>query len=211
MKAHTAETQEKITPKKALELLREGNQRFTNNNQISRDLLNQVHDTQNGQWPFAAVLSCIDSRTSSELVFDLGIGDIFSARVAGNVVNEDILGSIEYACKVAKSKLIVVMGHSKCGAVTSACKDVKAGNITALLSKIKPAISKVKSVNPDAASDDPAFVEEVAHQNVTDAMDQILEKSEILNEMYNNGEIGLVGAYYDVATGKVDFTEERFV
>ncbi|WP_461533251.1 carbonic anhydrase [Sinomicrobium sp.] len=208
MKAHTAETQSTVTPAKALEFLKEGNQRFVWNLRANRDLLSQVNDTKNGQFPFAVVLSCIDSRTSAELIFDQGLGDIFSARVAGNIINEDILGSMEYSCKVAGSKLIVVLGHSKCGAVTSACKDVKMGNITALLQKMQNSVDEVGRENPGIDAGAPEFVEAVAHHNVIRTMDEILKRSAVLKEMFKAGEIGIAGGYYDVASGKVEFIRE---
>jgi carbonic anhydrase len=210
MKAHSAETQATVSPKKALQFLKDGNKRFVSNLKLNRNLLQQVNDTKDGQWPFAVVLSCIDSRTSAELVFDQGLGDIFSVRVAGNVVNTDILGSMEYACKVAGSKLIVVLGHSKCGAVVSACKEVKMGNITELLSKVRPSVDEVRAKMPQAASDSSEFVEAVAHNNISFTMDQILERSKILNQLFEEGQIGLVGAYYDVETGEVEFMHEYF-
>ena len=140
MKAHTSETQASITPQRALEILKEGNLRFVKNLNTNRNLLQQVNDTRDGQWPFAVILSCIDSRTSAELIFDQGLGDVFSIRIAGNVVNTDIIGSIEFACKIAKSKLIVVLGHSKCGAIKGACDHVEMGNLTELLAKLQPAV-----------------------------------------------------------------------
>jgi len=201
MKAMTKATQEQITPADALHRLIEGNKRFTQNAQAKRDLQEQVIDTSTGQFPFAAILSCIDSRVPAEIVFDQGIGDVFSARVAGNIVNEDILGSIEYACKVAGSKLVVVMGHSKCGAVTAACKDVKLGNITALLSKIKPAVEVYnKGVEMDEET-----IEKVAVQNVQVSIDQMRKESAILSEMEKEGQIKIVGAIYDVSNGQVAF------
>lgn len=207
MKAHTFETQSSLTPNKALQFLKEGNQRFMNNLKINRNLLEQVNDTKNGQFPFAIILSCIDSRTSAELIFDQGLGDVFSVRIAGNVLNEDIMGSMEFACKVAGSKLVVVLGHSKCGAINGACKDVKMGHLTGLLDKIKPAVAEVASKrNSNEVTAD--FVEEVAHFNVIQTMDTILDRSEVLREMFVKGEVGLAGGYYDVETGKVDFLKE---
>lgn len=203
MKAHTRKTQSEVTPQMALDFLKEGNERFVKNLRANRNLLEQVNDTAEGQFPFAVVLSCIDSRTSAELIFDQGLGDIFSARVAGNVVNEDILGSMEYSCKVAGSKLVVVTGHSKCGAVTAACKHVEMGNITALLSKVKPAIEKVKPTVDDITTDE--SVQKVADENVIVAIDEIRKRSEILAEMERNGEIKIVGAMYDVESGNVNF------
>ncbi|PHR49918.1 MAG: carbonic anhydrase [Fluviicola sp.] len=203
MKTLTKKTQNEITPQIALDLLKEGNERFVKNNRADRNLLEQVSETASGQFPFAVLLSCIDSRTSSELIFDQGIGDIFSARVAGNVVNEDILGSMEYSCKVAGSKIVAVIGHSKCGAVTAACQDVELGNITALLSKVKPAIQNVKPSVDDITSE--ASVQKVADENVKVAMDEIRKKSEILAQMERDGEIKIVGGMYDVKSGEVNF------
>ncbi|MFO7824851.1 MAG: carbonic anhydrase family protein [Cyclobacterium sp.] len=207
MKAHTKATQESLNPEEALTILKEGNQRFIKNLRSNRNLLEMVNETRDGQWPFAVVLSCIDSRTSAELIFDQGLGDIFSARVAGNVVNEDILGSMEYAVKYAGSKLVLVLGHTKCGAVTSACKNVKDGNITALLHKIKPAIEKA-SKTTQAPSDDPEFIEKVAELNVFEAMDEIRERSTIIDGLEKEGKIKVVGAVYDVETGEVTFYED---
>jgi len=200
MKAQTKETQQVFTPESVIETLKKGNERFISNNKVNRDLNNQVRDTSGGQFPFAVVLSCIDSRVPAEIIFDQGIGDIFSVRVAGNVVNEDVLGSIEYGCKVAGSKSVVVLGHTKCGAVTAACKHVELGNITALLSKIQPAVSKVNKPEVTAES-----IEETAITNVELSVEQIKAESPILAEMEKNGEINIVGASYDVSTGKVTF------
>jgi carbonic anhydrase len=198
----TQESQASLTPDKALQMLVDGNDRFLQNSMNNRDFQGQVKETSGGQFPFAAVLSCIDSRVPAEVVFDQGIGDIFSARVAGNVVNTDILGSIEYACKVAGSKLIVVMGHTKCGAVTSACKDVELGNITSLLAKIKPA---KETVIKRIGADDDDFVEQVSEQNVLESIENIRKNSSILANMEANGEIKIVGAIYAVESGKVSY------
>lgn len=202
MKAFTKETQSALTPASALELLKEGNARFVKKMQVNRDLHEQVSDTSGGQFPFAAVLSCIDSRVPVELVFDQGIGDIFSARVAGNISNEDILGSIEYACKVAGSKVVMVLGHTSCGAVTSACKGVELGNITALLSKIQPAVAKVTGGSGDHS---PETVQKVVETNVLLTMDKMREDSPILAEMEQAGEIQIVGAIYSVQDGSVSY------
>ena len=210
MKTHNAETQATVTPRKALEFLKEGNKRFINNFNINRNLLSQVNDTRDGQWPFAVILSCIDSRTSAELIFDQGLGDIFSVRIAGNIVNSDILGSMEYACKVAGSKLIAIISHSKCGAITSACMNVRGGNITELLSKIRPSVLKTQLKYADKKPGEPSFVEAVAQENALESMNQILYRSDILNEMFENGEIGLVAGHYDVETGEVTFMQELF-
>ncbi|EPR68077.1 carbonic anhydrase family protein [Cyclobacterium qasimii] len=205
MKAHTAETQATMTPAKALTILKEGNQRFISNLKINRNLLEQVNDTKDGQFPFAVVLSCIDSRTSAELVFDQGLGDIFSVRIAGNVINKDILGSMEFACKLAGTKQIVVLGHSKCGAIKGACAGVKIGNLTGLLEKVHPAIDEVTIKMPNTEKTDVAFIRAVEKQNVISTMDLILQESPVLRELYENGEIGMTGGYYDVDTGEVAF------
>ena len=198
----TKETLEQLTPKDAYDILAAGNKRFIQNEKAQRNLNVQVTETSEGQYPFAVTLSCIDSRVPVELVFDQGIGDVFSVRVAGNIVNEDVLGSIEYACKVVGSKIVVVMGHTKCGAVSSACKNVELGNITPLLQKIKPAIDVIKS--KEGEMNDTA-IEEVAIQNVHLSIDRIRKESPILSEMENHGEIEIVGALYDVSTGVVEF------
>jgi carbonic anhydrase len=207
MKAQTKETQNSYTPQSAIDALKEGNQRFLATKQANRDLLGQVSDTSGGQYPFAVVLSCIDSRVPAELVFDQGIGDIFSARVAGNIVNEDILGSIEYGCKVAGSKAVVVLGHTACGAVKGACDDVQLGNITPLLSKIKPAVNAVSepSEQENRNSSNKTFVNDVVYKNVEMTIDNMRSNSEVLKEMEDNNEIKIVGAVYDVASGEVAF------
>jgi len=202
MKTQTKEIQQNLTPKCAHDILVEGNKRFAQNLKAQRNLQDQVFETSKGQFPFAVILSCIDSRAPAELVFDQGIGDIFSVRVAGNIVNEDILGSMEYACKVAGSKIVVVMGHSKCGAVTSACNHVELGNITPLLSKIQPAVKEIIIESKDVND---ANVEKVAHLNVELSISRIKLESPILAEMEENGEIEIVGAMYDVSTGLVEF------
>lgn len=207
MKAHTKETQAAITPEKALNLLKEGNARFQNNNPANRDLLDQVADTSKGQYPFATILSCIDSRVSSEIIFDQGIGDIFSARVAGNFVNEDILGSMEFACKLAGTKIVVVLGHTACGAVKGACDDAKLGNLTALINKIKPAVEAVKEpINSSLRnSSNIDFVNTVAAKNVYMTIDNIRKQSPVLKEMEDEGAIKIVGAMYDIHDGSVVF------
>jgi carbonic anhydrase len=208
MKTHTKETQDKLTPRMALQILKEGNSRFVNNLKQQRDLLAQVNDTRDGQWPFATILSCIDSRTSAELIFDQGLGDIFSVRIAGNVVNTDILGSMEFACKVAGSKLIVVLGHTKCGAIKGACDHVEMGNLTELLSKIQPAVYEEKETKKERNSANYTFVENVAEINVKRSVKSIIERSYILEQMVENGTIGVVGAMYNLETGKVEFYKD---
>jgi len=207
MKAHTKDTQSAITPNSAIELLKEGNERFVASKMANRDLLDQVKQTTSGQYPFATILSCIDSRVSAELVFDQGVGDIFSARVAGNIVNEDILGSMEFACKLAGTKVIVVLGHTACGAVKGACDDAKMGNLTALLSKIKPAVEAVTKPADSAerTSKNLDFVNAVADKNVNLTIANIRTQSPVLKEMEDNGEITIVGAMYHITDGKVHF------
>ena len=207
MKAHTKETQAAITSENALNLLKEGNSRFQNNTPLDRDLLGQVSDTSKGQYPFATILSCIDSRVSSEIIFDQGIGDIFSARVAGNFVNEDILGSMEFACKLAGTKIIVVLGHTACGAVKGACDDAKLGNLTALINKIKPAVEAVKEPKDSSLrnSSNIEFVNTVAEQNVHMTIDNIRNQSPVLKEMEDDGVIKIVVAMYNIQDGSVVF------
>lgn len=208
MRTHNKDSQTSITPEIALQILKEGNQRFVNNLKYNRNLLQQVNETRDGQWPFAVVLSCIDSRTSAELVFDQGLGDIFSVRIAGNIANEDILGSMEFACKVAGSKFIVVLGHTKCGAVKGACDHVEMGNLTALLSKLRPAVDDETSTKKERNSKNSEFVENVATINVHRTVDAIMERSHILHEMIENGEVGICGAMYNVETGVVEFYDD---
>ena len=208
MRTLNKETQASITPAVALEILQEGNKRFVNNLKINRNLLQQVNETRDGQWPFAVILSCIDSRTSSELIFDQGLGDIFSVRIAGNIVNEDILGSMEFACKVAGSKFILVLGHTKCGAVKGACDHVEMGNLTTLLAKLQPAVEEEKMIQHERNSNNSEFVENVASINVRRAVKEIMERSPVLREMIENGEIGICGAMYNVETGVVSFYED---
>lgn len=213
MKAHTHETQQSITPLRAIEILKEGNQRFVNNLKANRNLLQQANETREGQWPFAVILSCIDSRTSAELIFDQGLGDIFSIRIAGNIVNTDIIGSIEFACKVAGSKLIVVLGHTKCGAIKGACDHVEMGNLTELLSKIQPALYQEKQTqnSEDRTSKNNEFVENVATLNVQRSVKTIVDRSYILEQMIENGEIAIIGAKHNIETGLVEFYPETLI
>jgi carbonic anhydrase len=205
--ALTKESQAAITPSKALEILKEGNKRFVSNKLRKRDLMAQVKKTGKGQFPFAAVVSCLDSRTQPEYVFDQGIGDIFVARVAGNFVNDDILGSLEFATKLAGARLIVIMGHTLCGAVMGACDKAQLGLLTATLSNINPAVEAVEGdYNPRTSQND-KFVEAVTEKNVKLTMQKLRTRSLVLREMIDKGEIGLVGAMYDVSTGKVTFFE----
>ncbi len=205
-RAPTYDTQQSLTPAKVLELLKEGNERFVNNLKSNRNLLEQINDTRQGQFPIAIILSCMDSRTSVELIFDQGLGDVFSARVAGNIINDDILGSMEYACKLAGSKLIVVLGHSHCGAVKGACANVELDHLSGLLDRIKPAVDAVQteeSVEITASNDE--LVQKVADKNVQLSVEQIRRKSPLLDAMLKNGEIGIVGGMYNIETGKVKF------
>ncbi len=208
MKTHNKETQSSLTPRMALDILKEGNDRFVNNLKAQRDLLGQVNDTRDGQWPFATILSCIDSRTSAELIFDQGLGDIFSIRIAGNIVNTDIIGSMEFACKLAGSKLIVVLGHTKCGAVKGACDHIEMGNLTELLAKLQPAVYQEKSTTQNRTSDNTIFVENVSTINVKRNVKNIIERSFIIEQMVENSEIGIVGAMYNIESGKVEFYDD---
>ena len=202
MSVTTKEIQSKTSALEVLEILKEGNQRFVNRDPKSRNLLEQVNTTSSGQFPLAVVISCIDSRVPTEMIFDQGIGDIFCVRVAGNVINQDVLGSVEFACKVAGVKLIVVMGHTSCGAVKGACNNVEMGNLTGLLDKIKPAISIVS--NRGVAADDSRFVDEVALENVKLSLDTILHDSPVIQEMVDNDELKCAKAIYSVKTGEVE-------
>jgi carbonic anhydrase len=194
-----------MTPQQALARLKEGNARFVAPRQAERDLMAQVRSTGSGQYPFAIVLGCVDSRVSPALVFDQGVGDIFSARIAGNFVNEDILGSMEFACKVAGAKLIFVLGHSSCGAIMGAVDDAQLGNLTGMLSKLKPAVEAVPAPAQGRSSQDAAYVQQVAEKNVELTMAAIREKSPVLREMLDQGEIAIAGGMYDVKTGAVTF------
>lgn len=211
MKPHTKETQEATTPELALQYLREGNERFVNNNGRNRNLLEQVRKTSDEQFPIAVTLSCIDSRTSCELVFDQGIGHIFSIRIAGSVINEDVLGCMEFACNIAGSKLIVVLGHTKCGAIQAACDNVAKGNLSTLLNKIQPSVYYEKTVAENRTAENSEFVEKVSEIQVKRSVEKIVEESLILREMIGNKKIGLIGAIYDVDTGRVEFLEETFM
>jgi carbonic anhydrase len=200
----TKESQSKIDPDKALDMLKQGNQRFVDGTELKRDYKDQVKKTSSSQYPFAVIVSCMDSRVPPELIFDQGIGDIFVIRVAGNVADDDVLGSLEYACKVVGVKLIVVLGHTSCGAVKGACDDVKMGNLTQLVAKIKPAVDRTQTTG-DRSSKNHEFVDEAADHNVSDQIDKIKQASTILSDMISKNEIGIVGGMYDVETGKVKF------
>ncbi|NCF13635.1 MAG: carbonic anhydrase [Verrucomicrobiaceae bacterium] len=202
----TPESQSATTPSQAIEMLKQGNVRFTSGSTTSRDYQSQVSQTAGGQYPIAAVVSCIDSRIPTEIVFDQGIGDIFNARIAGNFVNEDILGSLEFACKVAGAKAIVVMGHTSCGAIKGACDKAELGNLTQMLEKIMPAVDAIHTPEgADRSSANAEFVDAVAAKNVELTLAKIKENSPVLEEMIEANEIEIVGAMYDVASGKVSF------
>ena len=213
MKAHTSETQATITPARALEFLKEGNARFVNNLRVNRNLLQQANETRDGQWPFATVVSCIDSRTSAELIFDQGLGDIFSVRIAGNVINTDIVGSLEFACQLAGSRLVVVLGHTSCGAIKGACDHVELGNLTELLSKIQPAVYEENQTRDasERTSKNPAFVENVADLNVRRSVRTVITRSYILEQLIDAGRVAIIGAKHDLASGMVTFFDDTYV
>jgi carbonic anhydrase len=205
MRTLNKEQQAMISPRAALEILQSGNERFVNNLKVNRNLLQQVNETGEGQWPFAAIVSCMDSRTSAELIFDQGLGDIFSIRVAGNIINDDILGSLEFAAKVAGCKLIVVLGHTKCGAIKGACDQVRLGHLSTLLAKIEPAVQQEKDTTDNRTSGNPVFVEHVAENNVRKSVLEVIGGSDIIKDLINEGKVGIIGAMYDVTTGLVKF------
>ena len=207
MRTHSKETQSSLTPNLALEILKEGNERFVKNLKANRNLLQQVNDTSAGQFPFATILSCIDSRTSSELIFDQGLGDIFSIRIAGNILNEDILGSMEFATKVVGTKIVMVLGHTKCGAIVGACNHVEMGNLTTLLKKINPAIAKETSTRENRDGSNAAFVNNVTELNVQLTIDRIRKESPIIAELEKEDQIKIIGGLYDVDNGKVTLFE----
>jgi len=207
MRTQNKLTQSNTTPEQALALLKAGNTRFVENLRINRNLLQQVNETSDGQWPLAAIVSCMDSRTSAELIFDQGLGDIFSIRLAGAVVTDNVLGSLEYACKVAGSKFIVVLGHTKCGAIKGACDAVELGNLTALLNKITPAVYAEKTIRENRNSSNHEFVDAVTLLHTERSVQSIMEQSVILRDMILKGEVGIIGAVYNVETGAVNFLE----
>lgn len=211
MKTLNKISQSNITPKKALELLQAGNNRFVDNLRLNRNLLQMLNDTSDGQWPMAAIVSCMDSRTSAELIFDQGLGDVFSIRLAGGVISDNVLGSLEYACKIAGSKFIVVLGHTKCGAIKGACDAIEMGNLTGLLNKIAPAVFAEKTVQNDRNSNNSTFVEAVNNIHIERSVQAIMEQSNILRDMIQKGEVGIIGAVYDVETGIVNFKEHTLI
>lgn len=207
MRTQSKETQSHLTPDLAIQILKEGNERFVKNLKANRNLLQQVNETSAGQFPFATILSCIDSRTSAELIFDQGLGDIFSIRIAGNILNEDILGSMEFATKVVGTKAIVVLGHTKCGAIVGACNHVEMGNLTTLLNKVQPAIYAEKKTTDNRTGSNPTFVHNVTELNVHLTIDRIRRESPIIAELESTGQIKIIGGLYDVENGKVSFYE----
>lgn len=207
MYTHTQESQNQISPEEALTFLREGNDRFISNLRANRNYLQQVNETPNGQFPFATILSCMDSRTSAELIFDQGLGDIFSIRIAGNVLNNDVIGSMEYATNVVGTKVIMVLGHTKCGAIEGACNGVELGNLTQLLEKIRPAIAHHQSTTREKTGNNPDFVHHVTELNVLMSLQEIRSQSPIIAQLEQEGKVKIVGGMYDLETGKVDFYE----
>ncbi len=213
MRVHTKETQASMTPERALEFLKEGNVRFRKNLRANHDLLSQANATHEGQWPFATILSCIDSRTSAELIFDQGLGDVFSIRIAGYVINDDILGSMEFATKVAGSKLIVVLGHTSCGAIKGACDHVQLGNLSTLINKIEPSVYLERSVTDKElrTSKNTDFVERVAQIQVRRSVLAIVERSVVIRELIEQKKIALAGATHDLESGEVQFYEDTYL
>lgn len=211
MRTHTRETQSTITPERSLRFLREGNERFVANLRAHRNLLEQVNETGDGQFPFSTILSCIDSRTSAELIFDQGLGDIFSVRIAGSIINDDILGSLEFACKVAGARSIVVLGHTKCGAIKGACDGVQMGNLSTLLNKIQPSIYAERTVKENRNASNCEFVEKVSVLQVRRSVRTILEHSVTLRTMIDLGELAVIGAVYDVESGAVTWLEDTLL
>jgi len=209
--ALTAETQASLTPMEVIQLLKDGNERFVNDAAVERNFMEQVQQTAEGQYPMAAILGCIDSRVPHEIVFDKGVGDIFSARVAGNFVNTDILGSLEFAAAAAGSKVIVVLGHTECGAVKGACDNVQLGNLTSTLSNIAPAIYAVDDVEGPRTSANKDYVQAVAHENVDLTVQNIVSRSPVLRGLVESGDLIVIGAMHDVATGEVTFFEDNMV
>ncbi len=210
MKHHIGQTRESLTPQKALQFLKEGNARFCNNLSYNRDFMQTVEETAEGQWPFAAILSCSDSRVATELIFDQGLGDIFSIRLAGNIASQQAIASMEYTCKILGSKLVVVMGHTACGAVKAACDGVEMGHLGSLTKMIDPAINAETETEENRTSDNKQFLNNVLHNNVHHQIETIVSESTIIREMLENHEIGIIGGIYDISNGCVEFFDEMF-
>ena len=208
MRTHSKDTQESITPDLAFQILIDGNDRFVNNLKAHRNLLEQVNETKEGQFPIATILSCIDSRTSAELIFDQGLGDVFSIRIAGNILNDDILGSMEFATKIMGTKIILVLGHPRCGAIVGACDNIKFGKLTTLLDKVQPAIALESKTTSNRNGNNEQFVNNVTEINVHLIMQKIQDDSDIIRELLEQGQLKIVGGVYDVETGKVAFFEK---
>lgn len=207
MRIHTFENKDTLTPQHALDYLKEGNYRFLSNLKVNRDLLSLVNQYSDAQFPFAAILGCSDSRVPTELIFDQGLGDLFIVRLAGNIASKNAIGSLEFSCKYLGSKIVVVLGHSSCGAVKAACDHVEDGNITELVSHITPALHKEKTIVTDRSSKNEVFVDKMIHHNIEYQIETILNESDTLFNMVNEGKILIVGAVYDLNTGKVEFME----
>ncbi|MHB1177222.1 MAG: carbonic anhydrase [Daejeonella sp.] len=210
MKHHKGQTRESLTPHIALEFLKEGNARFCNSLSYKRDFMQTITETTDGQWPFAAVLTCSDSRVATELIFDQGLGDIFSIRLAGNIASQQAIASMEYTCKILGSKLVVVLGHTGCGAVKAACDGVEMGHLGSLTQMIVPAIEAETQTESNRVSDNKEFMNNVLHNNVHHQIDTIVSESHIIREMLEKHEIGLIGGIYDISTGSVEFFDEMF-
>ena len=208
MRTHSKDTQESITPDLAFQILIDGNDRFVNNLKAHRNLLEQVNETKEGQFPIATILSCIDSRTSAELIFDQGLGDVFSIRIAGNILNDDILGSMEFATKIMGTKIILVLGHTRCGAIVGACDNIKFGKLTTLLDKVQPAIALESKTTSNRNGNNEQFVNNVTEINVHLIMQKIQDDSDIIRELLEQGQLKIVGGVYDVETGEVAFFEK---
>ena len=208
MRTHLKDTQESITPDLVFQILIDGNDRFVNNLKAHRNLLEQVNETKEGQFPIATILSCIDSRTSAELIFDQGLGDVFSIRIAGNILNDDILGSMEFATKIMGTKIILVLGHTRCGAIVGACDNIKFGKLTTLLDKVQPAIALESKTTSNRNGNNEQFVNNVTEINVHLIMQKIQDDSDIIRELLEQGQLKIVGGVYDVETGKVAFFEK---
>ena len=209
--ALTAETQAALTPMQVIQRLKDGNERFLAGQAVERDFMNQVQQTAGGQYPMAAILGCIDSRVPHEIVFDKGVGDVFSARVAGNFVNTDILGSLEFATAVAGSKVVVVLGHTECGAVKGACDNVELGNLTSTLANIAPAVYAVDDVSGPRSSANKDYVQAVAHENVELTVQNMVDRSPVMRRLVESGDLIVVGAMHDVTTGRVEFFEDSML
>jgi carbonic anhydrase len=206
MRTLTREIQQNLSPSQALDLLKNGNKRFVDNLKVNRNLLQQVNETSDGQHPFAVIISCMDSRTSPELIFDQGLGDVFSIRIAGNVINEDILGSAEFGCKAVGSKVILVLGHTNCGAIKGAVDNVELGHLHFITHKIKRCLPALKSSHPGLERE--ALCSEVMKENVHQGIRDLKHSSSILAEMVYQNEIRIVGGIYDISTGIVEFIED---